>query len=216
MVLIDTAGIRRRGRIAPGVEKFSSLRAIQAIERCNVAVLVVDAEDLMTAQDAHIAGYVSEAYRGLVVAVNKWDLAAGMGMGSRYAMKDVQRRLHWAPYVPVCLVSATTGEGVTELMDTALEVFRERGTMVPMGDLNQVLLEAVAKHAPPSHGRRHLRFSRVAQTGAHPPTFTFYVNFPEMVHFSYRRYLQNALRSAFGFKGSMLRLRFEIGTKARR
>jgi GTP-binding protein len=101
-------------------------------------------------------------------------------------------------------------------MDTALEVFRERGKVVPVGDLNQVLLEAIAKHAPPSHGRKHLRFSRVAQTGAHPPTFTFYVNFPEMVHFSYRRYLQNALRAAFGFKGSMLRLRFEKGTKGRR
>ncbi len=209
LVLIDTAGIRRRGRIEPGIERFSALRALQAIERSNVAVLVVDAEELMTAQDAHIAGYVAEAYRGMVVAVNKWDLAPAMGMRMSDAMKEVRRRLHWAPYVPIRLVSAATGEGVADLLETALNVFRERGKVVDAGELSRVLMEALGKHAPPTHGRRSLRFLRVAQTGTHPPSFTFYVNHPEMVHFSYRRYLQNTLRSAFGFEGSLLRLHFQ-------
>ena len=216
LVLIDTAGIRRRGHIEPGVEKFSALRSLQAIERSNVAILVLDAEEMMTAQDSHVAGYVIEAYRGLIVAVNKWDVARQTGVSAEWLLREVRRKLHWAPYVPVHFTSAVTGEGVPLLMNTALEIFEERRRTIPQGDLSRVLTDAIGRHAPPSYGRRQLRFSKVEQTGVHPPTFTFSVNRPELVHFSYRRYLQNTFRSHFGFRGSLLRFNFQRTSGARR
>ena len=129
LLLIDTAGIRRRGRVEPGVEKFSVLRAFQAIQRSNVAILVVDASELLIAQDSHIAGYVAESYRGLIIAVNKWDLVEGRGTTTSAVTNQVRRRLSWASYAPIRFISATTGAGVRGLVDTAMEVYRSARSM---------------------------------------------------------------------------------------
>lgn len=209
LLLIDTAGIRRRGRIEPGIEQFAVLRALQAIERCDVAILVLDALEAVTAQDAHIAGYVLDAYKGLVVAVNKWDLARQRGARVEQAREAVRAGLHFAPYAPVCFVSALTGERVADLLEASLLVWQERQRRVPQEDLTRFLAEAIVRHAPPARGSRPLHIYSLRQEGINPPTFVFVVNDPELVHFSYQRYLSNALREAFGFQGTPLRLVFK-------
>lgn len=209
LVLIDTAGIRRRGHVQSGVEKFSVLRAFQAIERCNVAVLVLDATELITAQDTHVAGYVAESYRGLVIAVNKWDLAQESDTTQAQTLDLLRRRLTWASYAPVLFTSAVTGAGVQELLDTALEVYRERQKHVGQGELNRLLVEKMATAPSPSKHGRPLHIYKAVHSATDPPTFTIYVNDPRLVHFSYERFLSNALRRAFGFQGNPLRLDFK-------
>ena len=208
LVLIDTAGIRRRGHITPGVEQYSALRAFQAIQRANVAILVLDATEMVTAQDTHVAGDVSDAYCGLVIAINKWDLARTQGANPAQALGLIRRRFKWAPYAPVRFTTAVTGDGVRALMDVALEVYQERQKHVGQGELNRLLMEAMATHPPPSRGSRHLRILKIVQSSTNPPTFVFYVNDPKLLHFSYERFLQNTLRSALGFQGSLLRFDF--------
>ena len=208
LVLIDTAGIRRRGHITPGLEQYSALRAFQAIQRSNVAILVLDATEMVTAQDTHVAGDVTAAYCGLVVAINKWDLARAHGANPAQALGLVRRRFKWAPYAPVRFTTAVTGDGVRALMDVALEVYQERQKHVGQGELNRLLMEAMATHPPSSQGSRRLRILKIVQSSTNPPTFTFYVNDPKLVHFSYERFLQNTLRSALGFQGSLLRFDF--------
>jgi GTP-binding protein len=216
LMLIDTAGIRKRGHIEPGPEKFSALRSLQAIERCNVAILVIDAEEIATSQDIHVAGYVLESYHSMVVAINKWDLAGEYGLNGAEVVKDVRKRLHWAPYVPIHFISALTGEGIPALLRTAQELYTEQATQVSEAALNTALMEALAKHPPPSQGRRHLRLFRGEQKHIHPLTFTVYVNSPEMVHFSYQRYLMNTIRTTFHIRRVPVRLEFRKGGKKRK
>ena len=213
LMLIDTAGIRKRGHIEPGPEKFSALRSIQAIERCNVAILVIDAEEIATAQDIHVAGYVLESFHSMVVAINKWDLADDIGLNADEVVKDVRKRLHWAPYVPIQFISALTGKGIPALLKTAQELYKEQSTKVKDSELNIALMEALAKHPPPSKGRRHLRLLRGEQKHIHPLTFTIYVNNPEMVHFSYQRYLMNTIRTTFHIRRVPVRLEFRKGLR---
>ncbi len=206
--LIDTAGLRRRGRIERGIEQFSAIRTIRAIDRAEVAVLVMDAAELATSQDTHIAGYVLEAYRGMLLAVNKWDLASGLGLTKEEAVMEVRRRFKFVTHVPVCFTSALEGTGIHDLLDQAAEVHRRWSMGLPRYDLRRTVLSAVAAH-PPATGRRRLKFYGVTQDNSQPPSFTFYVNNSDMVHFAYRRYLENALRSAYGFEGAPLRMRFK-------
>lgn len=206
--LIDTAGLRRRGRIERGIEQFSAIRTIRAIDRAEIAVLVMDAAELATTQDTHIAGYVLEAYRGILLAVNKWDLASGLGMTQEEAVMEVRRRFKFVSHVPVCFTSALEGTGVYDLLDQAAEVHRRWSMGLPRYDLRRTVLSAVAAH-PPATGRRRLKFYGVTQDNSQPPSFTFYVNNSDMVHFAYRRYLENALRRAYGFEGAPLRMRFK-------
>ena len=208
MVLIDTAGIRRRGRIEQGIERYSVLRAEQALARCDVAILLVEALEPMMAQDLHIAGSILDAYRGMVVVVNKWDLAKSEEVGQEEVLDIVHERLRFASYVPVCFASALQGEGIEEALDTAVGVYQERLKTVPQGQLQRMLLEAVGRHPPPSSGKRSLNIYRVEQVGVNPPAFAFFVNHPELVHFSYQRFLENTLRKTFGFRGSRLQLTF--------
>ena len=205
--LIDTAGLRRRGKIERGIEQFSAIRTIRAIDRAEVAVVVMDAAELATTHDAHIAGYVLEAYRGILLAVNKWDLASGLGMTQEEAVLKVRQRFKFASHVPVCFTSALEGAGIDELLDQAAEVHRRWSMGLPRYDLRRTILNAVAAHPPPT-GRRRLKFYGVTQDNSQPPSFTFYVNNSDMVHFAYRRYLENALRGAYGFEGAPLRMRF--------
>ncbi len=213
VTLIDTAGIRRRGRVQRGVERYSVLRALRAIQRAHVVVLLLDAPEGVTAQDTHIAGYAMEEARGIVLVVNKWDLMKEADV-SEYA-KGVRQAFRFIPYAPLLFVSALTGRRVGTVLETALRVYQERLLRVPTSGLNRLLREAVASHAPPSKRGKRLRFYYATQAEVDPPTFVFFVNEPQLVHFSYHRYLENRLRERFGFEGTPLRLHFRRRSEER-
>ena len=208
LVLIDTAGIRRRGRIERGVEKYSVMRAREAIERADIALLVLDASQKVAAQDLHVAGYVADAYKGMIVAVNKWDLAEDSEESRNAFARNVLRRLQFTPWAPLAFVSAKTGLNIDGLLDLALEIGETRSQRVPTPEVNVVLREAVAANPPPSPGRRPLRIKYGTQAEVRPPTFVFFTNDASLIHFSYRRYLENFLRKRFGFEGTAIKLEF--------
>ncbi|MEK7281415.1 MAG: ribosome biogenesis GTPase Der [Chloroflexota bacterium] len=207
LVLIDTAGIRRRGRVETGVEKYSVLRAVQAISRADVALLVTEAVQPINAQDLHIAGYVHDACKGLLLIVNKWDLVSDRDPAPY--LVDIQNRLRFMPYVPVLFTSALLGWGITDVLEQAWQVYEERQRTIPVEKLQEWLEQTIAKHPPPSHGGRRLRLLSLSQEQTNPPTFVFQMTPPQAPHFSYRRYLENQLRQAFGFTGTPLRLIFK-------
>ena len=207
ILLIDTAGIRRRGRIAPGVEKFSVLRAVRAIERADVAVLLIDATEGVLAQDTHVAGFVEEAARGLIIAVNKWDLVEKHPKTQQEYTATIRRELKFADWAPVLFISARTGQRVTRVVDKALEVQHQRTRRVPTPQLNDLIRRAVQNH-PLSERGRTLKIYYTAQTDVSPPTFTCFCNDPRLVHFSYVRYLDNTLRNAYEFEGTPIRIHF--------
>ena len=211
VTLVDTAGIRRPGQVERGIERYSVLRAVNAVHRSDIVILVTDATELATAQDAHIAGLSWDTNRGLIVAVNKWDLVNRNRFRMERSLHRVQERLHFMSYVPVCFTSALTGEGIDELLDTAISLWEERQKRVPYRELQYLLADAVSTHTPPSQRgniRNRLRIRRVRQVGVNPPTFAFSVNDPKLVHFSYHRYLENRIREKFGFDRTHLRLIF--------
>lgn len=215
MTLIDTAGIRRPGQVKPGIEKYSVLRAVNAVNRSDIALLVTDAAELATAQDAHIAGLAWEMGRGIIVVVNKWDLVPATERYAReQAIAKVQERLHFMPYVPICFTSALHRQGIAPVLNTALELWQERMRWIPGRDLQYLLAEALTDHTPPpvkAKGVRRgefLRINRVNQVGVNPPTFLFTVNNPRLVHFTYQRYLENRIRDKFRFDHTHLKLVF--------
>lgn len=208
VVLIDTAGIRRRGRIEPGVEKYSVLRALRAIDRADVVLLLIDATEGVTAQDAHIAGYVLEEAKGIVVVVNKWDLIRKDAHTKEAYTQHVRASLRFLDYVPILFISALTGQGVGQVLPTALRVREERLVRIPTAELNRIIQDAVARHAPPSKAGKRLKIYYATQASVDPPTFVFFVNDPKLVHFSYERYLENRIREHYGFLGTPLKLSF--------
>ena len=215
LTLIDTAGIRRPGQVKPGIEKYSVLRAVNAVNRSDIALLVTDAAELATAQDAHIAGLAWEMGRGIIVVVNKWDLIPATERYAReQAIATVQERLHFMPYVPICFTSALHRQGIAPVLNTALELWQERMRWIPGRDLQYLLAEALTDHTPPpvkAKGVRRgefLRINRVNQVGVNPPTFLFTVNNPRLVHFTYQRYLENRIRDKFRFDHTHLKLVF--------
>ncbi|MCJ7667510.1 MAG: ribosome biogenesis GTPase Der [Anaerolineae bacterium] len=212
VTLLDTAGIRRRGQVQRGVEHYSVLRALRAIQRAHVVVLLLDAPEGVTNQDTHIAGYAIEEAKGIVLVVNKWDLMKGADI-SQYA-KGVRQAFRFIPYAHLLFVSALMGQGVDMVLETALRVYQERLRRIPTSGLNKLLREVVASHSPPSKGGKRLRFYYATQAEVDPPTFVFFVNDPQLVHFSYRRYLENQLRKAYGFEGTPLRLYFRRRSEA--
>ena len=204
--LIDTAGIRRRGSIEQGIEKFALLRTIRALERADVAVLITDATEGLTAQDLHIAGYALEAYIGLVLAVNKWDLVE-RGADTTAAVEDqIAREFHFAPWLQHRFVSAKTGRNVEETLADAVAIADERRKRVSTADLHRLLVEALGSHPPPSDRGKEVRFRHVTQAKGPAPTFVFFVDRPAAVHFSYTRYLENQIRERFGFHGTPIRI----------
>lgn len=207
LVLVDTAGLRRRGHIRRGVEKHATLRARGALERADVALVVFDAREGFTAQDAHIAGYAIEAHRGLILVANKWDL---MGDTSRPEFeRRVRRRLRFAPWAALAIVSAKESSGIGEMLAEVVRVGEERERRVDTGRLNSVLRQAVAEHPPPPTVRgKRPKLLYVTQPEVSPPTFVFFVSDASALHFSYRRYIENVIRGAFGFEGTALRLVF--------
>jgi len=204
-VLVDTAGIRRKGRVSEALEKLSVVMALRSLERCQVALLVVDASEGLTAQDAHIAGYAHEAGRGVVLVVNKWDLVPPGMVRKAEIVDQLRERLPFLDYAPVCFTSATAGQGVRELFDTVDQVAAEAQRRVPPAEVTEVLRQAIERR-PASVGGEALTLQSAAQVAVAPPTFALKVNRPDEVHFSYERYLARSLRLAFGFAGSPLRL----------
>jgi len=208
VVLIDTAGIRRRGRIGVGVEKYGVLRALRAIDRSDVCLLMLDATEGATAQDAHLAGYIVEAWKGIVIVVNKWDLLKGTGANVKEYAERVRSELKFASYAPVLFISARTGLRIGEIVPTVLRVQKERGKRVATSVLNDVVHRAVEAHSPPSRKGRQLRVYYASQVDVEPPTVVFFVNDASLVHFTYERFMENRLRDAFGFEGTPIKVVF--------
>ncbi len=207
VLLIDTAGIRRRGRVEVGVERYSVIRSLRAIERADVAVLVLDAAELLAAQDMHIAGYIQQAAKGVVLAVNKWDLIADKSV-TEYN-KYIGSKIRFMAYAPVLYISAKLGQGVDKIVPQVCQIYQERLRRLPTSAVNRVVQEAVAAHNLPRSGGKQLKVLYATQAEVNPPTFVFFVNDVKLVHFSYRRYLENKLRQSFGFVGTPLRLVFK-------
>ncbi len=208
ILLIDTAGMRRKGKIEPGVEKHSTLRSIKAIRRADVCLLLVDATEMVTAQDAHIAGYILEEYKGVIVVVNKWDLIEKDTHTINEFTDKVRSELRFLDYVPVVFISALTGQRVQNLLPLALTVQSERLRRISTGDLNRLLQDAVAKNPPKGAKRHRLRFYYITQTAVDPPTFVCFVNEAKLLHFGYQRYLENYMREQFGFIGTPVKFIF--------
>lgn len=208
VVLIDTAGIRRRGRVTVGVEKYGVLRALRAIDRSDVCLLILDATEGVTAQDAHLAGYIIEAWKGIVIVVNKWDLVKGTGVSVKDYSERVRSELKFASYAPILFISARTGLRIGEIVPTVLRVQRERGKRVATSVLNDVVRRAVEAHSPPSRKGRQLRVYYASQVDVEPPTIVFFANDASLVHFTYQRFMENRLRDAFGFEGTPIKVMF--------
>ncbi|HYT35246.1 MAG TPA: ribosome biogenesis GTPase Der [Ktedonobacteraceae bacterium] len=228
LVLIDTAGIRRRGKVGPGIEKFSVLRSTRAIERCDVALLVIDASEGLAAQDTHIAGEIQERAKGVIIVVNKWDLAQAQRRAEREGeyvhpkeeiesaesyRRIISEGLKFIPYAPVVFTSAKTGYHVQSLLDMALNITEMRYLRIATARLNEVVQDAVRRHNPPVVRNKVLKVYYATQTQVNPPTFVFFVNDTDAMHFSYERYLENKLREAFGFKGTAVRMFFKPRSK---
>ena len=209
ILLIDTAGIRRRGRIEPGIENYSVMRSMRALERSEVSLLVIDATELATGQDAHVASYVLQAYRGIVIVVNKWDLSKNLGISRDDAKKIIRERMKFIHFAPIHFTSALNKTGLDSMLNTVFKVHSQWNRSLPRYDLRRTILNAVADHPPASNPRHGLKLYGVTQDSFGPPGFTFYVNRSDLVHFSYRRYLENNLRKTYGFDGTPLKMRFK-------
>ncbi len=224
IIMIDTAGIRRRGRIGPGIEKYSVLRSSRAIERCDVALLLIDASEGIAAQDMHIAGEVAEGAKGVVIVINKWDLAQEQRKAERdediiphpddeidsaeQYRKLVLEEFKFMPYAPVIFASAKTGYHVQSILEAVMHIAEMRFLRVPTSRLNEVVQDAVRRHHPAIIRNKPLKVYYATQTRVNPPTFTFFINDVQAMHFSYERYLENRLREAFDFRGTGIKLHF--------
>ncbi|MGA9190818.1 MAG: ribosome biogenesis GTPase Der [Anaerolineales bacterium] len=216
ITLIDTAGIRRRGKVEPGVEKYSVLRALKAVERADVVFMLVDASQGVTAQDAHVAGMAIEKHKSAVVLVNKWDLIPTAQADKADFTLHIRQELKFLDYVPVLFISALTGKGVEEILPLALEVHEERLRRIPTAEVNRLLRDAIERHAPPTQSGRRLKLFYASQVRSDPPTFVFHVNDPKLVHFTYARFLENQIRERYGFLGTPLRLSFRARRESSR
>lgn len=208
LTLVDTAGIRRRGKIEVGLEKYSVLRALKAIQRCDVALLLIDAIEGVTAQDAHVAGFILDELKSVVVLINKWDAIPKSGETMDEYTRHVRQELHFLDYVPVLFVSALKGTRVEQVLPMALRVQEERLVRIPTGELNRIVQDALERQSPPSKAGKRLKIYYCAQPRTDPPTFLFHVNDPALVHFSYERYLENQIRRQYPFSGTPLRFSF--------
>ena len=201
-VLIDTAGMRRKSKIKEDIEKYSIIRAVAAVERCDVAVLVIDAQEGITDQDTKIAGIAHERGKAAIIAVNKCDAIEKDDKTMNKFLKDISNELAYMAYAPRVFISALTGQRVIKMLDTVREVYANNCLRVSTGVLNDVLIEAMAMQQPPAEKGRQLKIYYMTQVGVKPPTFVIFVNDRELMHFSYRRYIENQLRQNFGFKGT--------------
>lgn len=212
LTLIDTAGIRRRGKIEHGVEQYSVLRSFKSIERADVALLMIDATTGITSQDAHIAGFILDEWKSCVVLVNKWDAIEKDGETMDAYTAKILQDLNFMDYVPILYISAKTGQRVEQVLPMALRVQEERLARLTTSTINQIIHKAQDAHPHPTHAGRALKMFYGTQVRSDPPTFMIYVNDPTLMHFSYLRYLENQIRAEYGFLGTPIR----IVTKGRR
>jgi len=208
VTLIDTAGIRRRGRIEAGVERFSVIRAMKAIGRADVALLVVDAGLGVTEQDEHIAGFIVDEYKSLVIVVNKWDTVEKDAHTMNAFSDNIRERLHFVRYAPIVFISALDGQRIHQVLEVAYRVWEARFLRMPTSDVNRLMRDAIEKHPPHAKGTKRLKFLYAAQVRTDPPLILFHVNDPSQVHFTYKRYLENQFREAYEFEGTPIRLSF--------
>lgn len=208
IILVDTAGIRRRGSIEPGLEKYSVLRALRAIGRADIVLLVLDATLGIDAQDAHIAGYALDEAKSIIVLVNKWDLVEKTSQTMALYEQEIRSALRFMPWVPILFVSALTGQRVNQILPLALRIDEERRVRLSTTELNAVIREAVARQSPPTHLGKKLRIYYGTQVSVAPPTFVLFVNDKRIVHFGYERYLENQIRERYPYVGTPIRLIF--------
>jgi GTP-binding protein len=205
-ILIDTAGMRRKGRIEELVEQYSVVRSLRAVDRSDVVLMLLDAEEGITEQDKKIAGYAHEGGKGIILVVNKWDLIEKDDKTMNRFEKDIREELGFMQYAPTMFISAKTGQRVNKILDLVDFAAEQNATRVATATLNSLLREWTHLNPPPSHKGHRLKILYATQSGVKPPTFVLFVNDPELMHFSYRRYLENHLRKAFGFEGSPIRM----------
>jgi GTP-binding protein len=205
-LLVDTAGIRRRARVQEATERFSVLRALRAVERADVVLIVLDATQGVTEQDKRIAGYVHEAGKANIIVVNKWDLVEKDERTMREYDRMIREELKFLAYAPILYLSALTGRRVGKVLELVDFVAEQYARRVPTAELNRVLREALQLNPPPGAGKKKVRIHYITQVRTQPPTFVLFVNHPDLVHFSYLRYLENHLRQNFGFEGTPIRI----------
>lgn len=201
-IFIDTAGMRRKSKIKEEIERFSIIRAVAAVERCDVAILVIDANEGITDQDTKIAGIAHERGRAAIIAVNKWDSIEKNDKTMNQYLKDISNELAYMPYAPKVFISALTGQRITRMLELIQTVYQNHALRISTGVLNDVLIEATAMQQPPADKGKQLKLYYMTQVSIKPPTFVIFVNDRELFHFSYRRYIENQLREAFGFVGT--------------
>jgi len=204
-VFIDTAGLRKKNKIKEEIERYSIIRTVSAVERCNVAVLVIDATEGITEQDTKIAGIAHERGKGMIIAVNKWDAIEKDDKTIYKFTNDIRQKLSYMPYAEMLFISAQTGQRLPKLFETIDAVIENHSLRVATGVLNEIMAEAVALNQPPSDKGKRLRLYYITQVSVKPPTFVIFVNDKELMHFSYTRYIENKIREAFGFRGTPLK-----------
>ncbi|WP_412060755.1 ribosome biogenesis GTPase Der [Rubrivirga sp. IMCC45206] len=210
VVLVDTAGLRKKARVKENVEFYSTLRTERALQACDVAVVLVDAERGLEAQDARVLREAEQLKKGMLIVVNKWDLVADKETNTARDMeRGIRERLGLLDFVPIVFVSALTGQRAEKVLELALEVFDERRKRVPTAVFNEVLEKAIRRQPPPTYRNNYVKINYGSQVRDEPPVFAFFANYPEGVKESYRRYLENRLREAFGFEGVPLTLSFK-------
>ena len=201
-VFIDTAGMRRKAKIKESIEKYSIIRAVAAVERADVCILMINAVEGITEQDTKVAGIAHEAGKAVIIAVNKWDLIEKDNHTMNKFLKDIDTEFKYLSYAPRIFISAATGQRVTKLFELITMVSENNSRRIATGMLNDVLIEAMAMNQPPAEKGKQLRIYYMTQVSVKPPTFVLFVNDTELLHFSYKRYLENQLRDAFGFVGT--------------
>ena len=212
-ILIDTAGIRRKNKVNEDIERYSVIRAVAAIERCDVCLLMIDAAEGLTEQDKKIAGVAHEAGKGVVIAVNKWDLIVKETNTMRDFKRGIEADLQFMSYAPIIFISVAEKQRIDQVIDMAKYVAEIRAMRVPTGQLNSLIMDAVMMKQPPSDKGRRLKIYYATQQSTCPPTFVFFVNSEELMHFAYERYLENHLRKSFGFEGTPIRFILREKTK---
>ena len=204
-IFIDTAGLRRKNKIKEDIERYSIIRAVSAVERADVVIVVIDATEGVTEQDAKIAGIAHERGKGIIIAVNKWDAIEKNDKTTREYEHQIRMVLSFLPYAEIMYVSALTGQRLPKLFDMIDTVIENQTLRVATGVLNEIMTEAVAMQQPPSDKGKRLKLYYITQVAVKPPTFVIFVNDKELMHFSYTRYLENKIREAFGFRGTSLK-----------
>lgn len=216
IILIDTAGIRRRGKVESGIEKYSVLRAVNAIQRADVALLVTDAQDGVTAQDAHVAEFIMDAFKSVALIINKWDAVEDKDSNTiNVHTEEARQRMKFFSYVPVMFISAKTKQRVSKVLPMAMSIAAQRNMRIPTSELNRIIREAIMAHPAPSRHGKPLKFLYATQAETAPPTFIIFVNDKELVHFSYERFLENRIREVYPFTGTPIRLFFRSRDEGR-